>query len=169
MADSIKFNGHYIDTTGTWDSTSSKTQAVINTEKLNIADLQNNLVTTVSGYALDARAGKTLNDNTLKLDGSSNTNNLASVTDLNTFFSGITLTNSALNRPAPSGWDTTQYWLIIAAGGNNTIKQVAIHTNQPSIATRQYDANLATWTSWVWIMNFWLDGGTLKIYNGYTV
>ena len=63
MADSIKFTNKYIDCTGVWDSTLSKTQAAINAQKLDIANIVNNFTTTTTGtYALDAAAGKTLND-----------------------------------------------------------------------------------------------------------
>lgn len=57
MADSIKFTGHYIDCTGIWDSTLSKNQNEVNASKLNISSIENNLVTTTSGKALDARQG----------------------------------------------------------------------------------------------------------------
>lgn len=68
MADSIKFTNKYIDCTGVWDSTLSKTQQAINAQKLDIANIVNNFTTTTTGtYALDAAAGKTLNDSITSL------------------------------------------------------------------------------------------------------
>lgn len=149
MADSIKFTGHYIDTTGTWDSTSSKTQAVINTEKLNISDVVNDYATTVSGKALDARVGA----NIITKDGTTPTVN--TVSDLNNFMSGVTFaTTSTTNTPA------TGNFLVIASGDTNSIRQVAFRWKTGEVWVR-YKEN-TNWSNWsmALLCNFALDTNT---------
>lgn len=55
--------------------------------KLNTANVVNNFTTTESGYALDARAGKTLNDNLTALQGQVFAGNVAAGTDVDTVVS----------------------------------------------------------------------------------
>ena len=91
MAESIKFTNKYVDTTGIYDSALQTTQAELNSKAVTVdltsasigtpnpvnadtlggdpasdffksAMVVNNFTTTASGYALDARAGKSLND-----------------------------------------------------------------------------------------------------------
>lgn len=104
MAESIKFTDKYIDTTGVYDSTLNKTQQVINSKLVTVdtssssigtpnpvnadtfggyalsnfvrtSQLVNNFTTATAGlYALDAAAGKTLNDSITNTNESIRTN-----------------------------------------------------------------------------------------------
>ena len=129
--------------------------------------VQNVLTSTATDQSLSAAQGKYLWENLLRIDGNSNT--YQKVSDLNNFYSGVTVTNNAANRPLPSGWATNEFWMIIASGHNpGLIFQVAIHSNRASFAMRTF--NGSTWSSWGWLWNSWYHDGILDLYsNGFNV
>ena len=166
MAESIKFTDKYIDTTGVYDSTLNKTQQVINSKLVTVdtssssigtpnpvnadtlggyalsnfvrtSQLVNNFTTATAGlYALDAAAGKTLNDSLSNLSTSVsgiNTNLTNFMQNLN----GIYAHNYALGNKAGiqlrQTLDNQQAWLIFGvAASTKTILTVVSRYRQNS-------------------------------------
>lgn len=120
--------------------------------KLNTANVVNNFTTTESGYALDARAGKTLNDSLTNLSAVNKGlwNNVIrqDATDLNTLDTqGIYYVGSA----GANGPDNAGYWFVfvLKASGSGDALQIVFSVVSNKLYRRRRTSSGwgTTWTS----------------------
>lgn len=93
----------------------------------------------------------------IEADGSNGWVN--SVADLNTFYTGITLTNSSLNTPTGDG----EWWLVIAGGATGTTTQIAYSLFGVIVPKFRYCA-ASVWSEWYDLNKEYLPltGGTVN-------
>ena len=110
---------------------------------------------TLDGHGAEYFAEKTALLNYLKYDGSNGWVN--SVADLNTFYTGITLTNSSENMP------DDDWWLVLAGGASGTTVQLAYNLWASRVPRIRYCA-AGVWSEWYDINKEYLplSGGTLS-------
>ena len=114
------------------------------------SNVVNNALTTEEGYALDARMGKSLQDqitaqnsnfkNYVRIDGSSISGYGGMGSSFNT---GVTLINDAGN----AGMPTAEWYMLISAGGDGTRCQLAVALFTGKIYWRNCAAG--KWSEWV--------------------
>ena len=80
-----------------------------------------------------------INSNMLKRDGSTYT--LGGITDLNDFWSGVAYVENSTKNIPMFGW-----WLILAAGGNGVIGQVAFNPLDKTVYWRY--CSTSVWSQW---------------------
>lgn len=113
--------------------------------KLNTENVVNNFTTTESGYALDARAGKTLNDNLTQLKPQALP---STITDVNNIYDTSLY---CVNSPSPANYPfTATYQSVLWTIRNNSslVYQVVFRStdNIGQIYVRRYING--TWNSW---------------------